>query len=270
MTFNLPGFSPFVRDGMALLSDFTATVNAELRVGSLQETVTVSGESPTVDVQSTQRTTVLDRELLDAVPTGRTFFAAVALVRGVTVSEPNVGGARTSINQRLYSTRGPAKGHDHRPRRDEDHYDVGWRRRPGDHNEGMTTEMTVQTSGLGAEVARGGAHINFIPKEGGNTFSGTNYFGYSTGGWQSNNLGDLLSRGLKTPDATDYVYFANIAAGGPIKRDALWFYASYQDNGNQNIVANSFYRDGRPGTFDQRLDESLGPAHVAGHPEEQD
>ena len=69
VTFTLPGFSPFVRDGMALLADFTATVNAELRVGSLEETVTVSGESPTVDVQSVQRTTVMDRELLDAVPT---------------------------------------------------------------------------------------------------------------------------------------------------------------------------------------------------------
>ena len=90
-------------------------------------------------------------------------------------------------------------------------------------------------------------------KEGGNTFSSTNYFGYTTGGWQSNNLGDLLSRGLSQPDATDYVYFANVAGGGPIKRNALWFYASYQDNGNQNIVANSFYRDGTPGMFDQRL-----------------
>ena len=249
----MPGFSPFVRDGMALLSDFTATVNAELRVGSLQETVTVSGESPTVDVQSTQRTTVMDRELLDAVPTGRTFFAAVALVPGVTVSEPNVGGAKTSINQRLYTHGGQPKD----TTTDLDGMRVITMSDGGgdqaDHNEAMTAEMTVQTSGLSAEVARGGAHINFIPKEGGNTFSSTNYFGYSTGGWQSNNLGDLLSRGLNRPDATDYVYFANVAGGGPIKRNALWFYASYQDNANQNIVANSFYRDGTPGTFDQRL-----------------
>ena len=253
VTFSLPGFSPFVRDGMALLSDFTATVNAELRVGGLEETVTVSGESPTVDVQSTQRTTVLDRELLDAVPTGRTFFAAVALVPGVTVSEPNVGGAKTSINQRLYVHGGQPKD----TTTDLDGMRVITMSDGGgdqaDHNEAMTAEMTVQTSGLSAEVARGGAHINFIPKEGGNTFSSTNYFGYSTGGWQSNNLGDLLSRGLSRPDATDYIYFANVAGGGPIKRNALWFYASYQDNANQNIVANSFYRDGTPGTFDQRL-----------------
>jgi len=253
VTFTLPGFSSFVRDGMALLSDFTATVNAELRVGSLEETVTVSGESPTVDVESAQRTIVLDRELLDAVPTGRTFFAAVALVPGVTVSEPNVGGAKTSINQRLYV-------HGSQPKDTTTDLD-GMRiitmsdggGDQADHNEGMTTEMTVQTSGLGAEVARGGPHINFIPREGGNTFNSTTYFGYTTGAWQSNNLGDLPSRGLATPDATDYVYFANVAGGGPIKRNTLWFFASYQDNGNQNIVANSFYRDGRPGTFDQRL-----------------
>ena len=253
VSFTLPGFSPFVRDGMALLSDFTATVNAELRVGSLQETVTVSGESPTVDVQSTQRTTVLDRELLDAVPTGRTFFAAVALVPGVTVSEPNVGGAKTSINQRLYTHGGQPKD----TTTDLDGMRIITMSDGGgdqaDHNEAMTAEMTVQTSALSAEVARGGAHINFIPKEGGNTFSSTNYFGYSTGGWQSDNLGDLGSQGLTQPDATDYVYFANLAGGGPLKRNALWFYASYQDNANQNIVANSFYRDGTAGTFDQRL-----------------
>ena len=253
VTFTLTGFSTFVRDGMALVSDFTATVNAEMRVGSLEETVTVSGESPTVDVQSTQRTTVLDRELLDAVPTGRTFFSAVALVPGVTVSEPNVGGAKTSINQRLYVHGGQPKD----TTTDLDGMRIITMSDGGgdqaDHNEGMTAEMTVQTSALGAEVARGGAHINFIPKEGGNTFNSSTYLGYSTGGWQSDNLGDLLSQGLRQPDATDYVYFANVAGGGPIKRDSLWFYASYQDNANQNIVANSFYRDGRPGTFDQRL-----------------
>ena len=194
VAFNLPGFSPFVRDGMALLSDFTATVNAELRVGSLQETVTVSGESPTVDVQSTQRTTVLDRELLDAVPTGRTFFAAVALVPGVTVSEPNVGGAKTSINQRLYTHGGQPKD----TTTDLDGMRIITMSDGGgdqaDHNEAMTAEMTVQTSALGAEVARGGAHINFIPKEGGNTFSSTNYFGYQRAGGRATTWGTCSAR----------------------------------------------------------------------------
>jgi hypothetical protein len=116
----------------------------------------------------------------------------------------------------------------------------------------------VQTSGLSAEVARGGPHINFVPREGGNTFSGTTYFGYTNGSMQSDNLGDLLSRGLSLPDSTHLVYFANVAGGGPIKRNTLWFFASYQDNGNQNIVANTFYKDGRPGIFDQRLTNRSG------------
>ena len=114
----------------------------------------------------------MDRELLDAVPTGRTFFAAVALVVGVTVSEPNVGGAKTSINQRLSVYGGAPKDTTTERRRDDGaHYDVRGGGDQADHNEGMTTEMTVQTSALGAEVARGGASLNFIPKEGGNTFS---------------------------------------------------------------------------------------------------
>jgi hypothetical protein len=82
VTFTLPGFSPLVRDGMTLPSNFIATVNAELTVGSVQETVTVSGQAPVVDVQSTQRTTVVERELLDSLPTGRTFQAIGALSSG--------------------------------------------------------------------------------------------------------------------------------------------------------------------------------------------
>ena len=104
VTFTLTGFSPFVRDGLTLPSDFTATVNAELRVGALEETVTVSGQAPVVDVQSTQRTTVMSRELIDSVPTGRTFAAVGARAVGIRVSEPNVGGARTGIQQRLWPT----------------------------------------------------------------------------------------------------------------------------------------------------------------------
>src|SRR2546428_12000126 len=68
----LPGFSVFRRDGIELPANFTATINADMKVGALEESVTVSGQSPVVDVQSTARTTVLSREVLDSIPTGRT------------------------------------------------------------------------------------------------------------------------------------------------------------------------------------------------------
>jgi len=253
VTFTLPGFSPFVRDAMTLPSDFTATVNAELRVGTIQETVTVSGEAPVVDVQSTQRTTVLERELVDALPTGRTFQAVGALVVGVRVSIPNVGGTRSATNQRLTAYGSLAKDTTVAVDGMKANSTSAGGDDQADHNDGMTGEFTVQTSGLSAEVARGGPHMNLIPREGGNTFSGRTYFGYTNGSMQSDNLGDLLSRGLAAPDAVDLLYYANVSVGGPIKRDKLWFFGSYGNNGNDNIVSNSFYPDGRPGIYDQKV-----------------
>ena len=70
ITFSLQGFNTFKRDALELPSNFTATVNADLKVGALEESVTVSGASPVVDVQSNQKTQVISRDVLDAVPTG--------------------------------------------------------------------------------------------------------------------------------------------------------------------------------------------------------
>jgi hypothetical protein len=86
VTFTLPGFSIFKRDGVELPANFTATINAELRVGALEETVTVTGASPVVDVKSTQKTTVLSREMLDSLPTGRNYAGLASLMPGVRMS----------------------------------------------------------------------------------------------------------------------------------------------------------------------------------------
>ncbi|MBZ5560775.1 MAG: carboxypeptidase-like regulatory domain-containing protein [Acidobacteriia bacterium] len=101
VTFTLQGFSTFVQDRIELPSDFTATVNADLPVGGIEEQVTVSGASPVVDVQNAQRTTILNRQLLDAVPVPRMYQAEGALAVGTKVSDQNVGGARAAVNPRL-------------------------------------------------------------------------------------------------------------------------------------------------------------------------
>ena len=98
VTFTLPGFNTFRRDGIDLGADFTAQVNAELRVGSLEETVTVTGASPIVDVQSTSRAQVLNRDLLDAVPAGRSYQGYAQLVPGISLSSPDVGGEASMQN----------------------------------------------------------------------------------------------------------------------------------------------------------------------------
>ena len=91
LTFSLPGFSTVVVEGQELPANFTATVNAELSVGALEETVTVSGQAPLVDVQSTARAEVLNREILDAIPTGNTLQSTAQLITGVKMNRPEVG-----------------------------------------------------------------------------------------------------------------------------------------------------------------------------------
>src|SRR5687767_15916620 len=71
VTFTLPGFAVVQREGVELSGSFTARINADLRVGGIEETITVTGESPVVDVASTRQQRVLDREILDALPKDR-------------------------------------------------------------------------------------------------------------------------------------------------------------------------------------------------------
>src|SRR5712691_1023391 len=214
VVFTLPGFTTFVQSGIDLPSNFTATVNGELNVGAMEETVTVSGLSPVVDVQNAQRTTVLTRALLDAVPVPRMYQAEGALAVGTKVSDQNVGGARSAVNPRLTA-----------------HMSV-------------TKDTTIDVDGM---------KMNTLV-EGGNTFSGATYFGYTDGSFQFDNLtDDLVRRGLQTPDAVSKIFDANASIGGPIRPDKLWFFGSYRNVGNDNIVANSFYPDGSPGIYDQRV-----------------
>src|SRR5258705_9339107 len=105
VTFTLAGFQTFRRNGIELPSSFTATANADLKVGALEETLTVTGESPIVDAQSTVHTQVLSREALDALPTGRTIQGVGQLVIGIGLNVPDVGGAR-AMPQTYMSTHG--------------------------------------------------------------------------------------------------------------------------------------------------------------------
>src|SRR5205814_2755027 len=95
VTFALPGFSTVKREGVQLTGTFTASIDADLRPGAVAETITVTGESPIVDVQSANKQRVIDRELIDKLPAGRSPFAQMALIPGVTVAAVNqdVGGA---------------------------------------------------------------------------------------------------------------------------------------------------------------------------------
>jgi hypothetical protein len=104
LTFSLPGFSTVTRQGVELAANFTATINIELSVGALQESITVSGASPVVDVQSNVKQQVLSRDVLDAVPTAKTIQGLGQLVVGVTLNSPDVGGSRAMQQIRFSAT----------------------------------------------------------------------------------------------------------------------------------------------------------------------
>jgi len=185
VTFALPGFSTVKRDGIQLTGTFTATIDAELRVGALQETVTVSGETPIVDVQSATRQRVIDRELIDNLPAGRSPFAQIALIPGVTVSAANqdVGGATQlsgAIAMQVHGSTGNSQS------LMENGLSTAALISPANSqitfNMAASQEIAVDYSGAGADTGGGGVRVNVIPREGGNTFNGVLFMNGTTEG----------------------------------------------------------------------------------------
>src|SRR5262245_31451347 len=212
VTFTLTGFSVVKREGIELTTDFTANVNAELKVGALEETVTVSGASPLVDVQSTTKQTVLTREVLDVLPTPRSIQAAGALIPGVTMSATVGGGRDVGGSTKLQQPALTFHGNNNTIQR----WDGFWLSNVQGTGTGGATSFYVNDSGAqelvystGAEtmdMATPGLYVNMIPKDGGNRFSGVMYGDLTYNKWHSYNLTDnLKARGLPNVEQVNHI-----------------------------------------------------------------
>jgi len=248
VTFALAGFSTSRRDRIQLSTDFTATINAELNVGTLEETVTVSGSSPLVDVQSTTKQTVLTREVLDALPTARSIQAAGVLIPGVTMSATVGGGRDVGGSTKLQQPALTFHGNNNTIQR----WDGFWLSNVQGSGTGGATSFYVNDSGAqelvystGAEtmdMATAGLYVNMIPKDGGNRFSGVLFADFTRSGWQSDNLSDeLQARGLTNVAKVLHISDFNPGVGGPIKRNTIWFYAAYRYEAIDQTVVDSYY-----------------------------
>jgi hypothetical protein len=241
ITFSLQGFNTFKREGLELPSNFTATVNADMKVGALEESVTVSGSSPVVDVQSNQKTQVLSRDVLDAVPTGKTIQGLGQLVVGVTLSSPDVGGSR-AMQQAYFAVHGVgASG----AIVTVDGLLTNGNMADGAvmayHNEAMIQEAVYQTAGGTAETITGGITMNLVPKDGGNRFAGALKYAKSPPSWQGDNLTPRLQAlGVKAVDKISNFYEFNIEEGGPIMKDKLWFFGAFRRAHYDKPIANTF------------------------------
>jgi hypothetical protein len=261
VTFTLTGFNTFKRDGLELAPNFTATINAALAVGSIQETVTVSGTTPLVDTQNVSQQRAFSRELLDAVPTAKSMLGIASLMPSV-VEPPNaqdVGGSKGERSVRL-SVHG-SKTYDSRLLQDGMRYNaltpgIGPPTAPATLfvpslegtgrgyyiNPLAAQETLIDTGSLGsAQYEYGGAQVSMIPKDGGNIFSGSLFAGGTSSGLQSNNLtDDLRSQGLTSVNAIRRVYDFNGALGGRIVKDRIWFFGSARRWGTTTSVANLY------------------------------
>ncbi|MFN8066745.1 MAG: TonB-dependent receptor [Vicinamibacterales bacterium] len=242
LTFSLEGFSSVKREGISLSSDFTMTINTELKVGALEETLTVTGSAPTVDVQSTTKSQVLNREALDAIPTGRTIQGMGQLITGVSLNQPDIGGSK-AMQQTYMSAHGAGAS---QTTVQVDGLMVNGLDADGAvqnyFNSSMSQEMVYTTSGAGADVSGGGVRLNMIPRDGGNTVSGSLFLGYQNESFQADNVTDeLIARGVRTADGIGKLANVEGAFGGPIKKDKVWYFASARNFILDTLPANTFY-----------------------------
>jgi hypothetical protein len=226
VTFTLPGFATVVREGVELTGGGVMTIGAEMRVGELQETITVTGESPVVDVQTARQQTVIDGDIIRALPASRSYGNYIAAIPAIQAT--GFGGGASTINN-FFSARG---GRSNEGLIQLDGMNVG---APGNgggvsgylYDMSNSAEVQVAISGGLGESDRGGPAFNIIPKTGGNTFSGTGFTSYAGKWGQSSNIDDhLRSLDFREQPALIKSYDANIAVGGPILRDRVWFYGN--------------------------------------------
>jgi Carboxypeptidase regulatory-like domain len=258
VTFTLTGFGTVVRDGLQLPADFTATLSVQLSVGALEESVTVSGQSPVVDIQTAARTLVITRDVLDALPTPRNTQSFGYLAQGVRLSKPDVGGAQMmeQVNMRVH---GASQLH---TTMQIDGMLVSPAFSDGAIqnyiNQAAFAETAFTTSSQGAEVSAGGVRVNMIPRDGGNSFHGSLYAGGTAGSWQSNNLTpELIAKGLTLPTGITHIYDINPAVGGPLLQDKLWYFASMRWMSVNERVVNAYMPDGSPAIVDQYVNIPL-------------
>lgn len=224
LKFELQGFKTVDRPDVRISAGFVAQIGAKLEVGALTETITVTGESPTVDVRSNVQQTVMNQEILEGVPTGRDPWSLAKIIPGVQVSTYDVGGTQ-SMQQSSMSAHG---SNTNDVSYNIDGATVNW---PGGgggatmmyYDQGMFEEVNYMTSSIPAEVLAGGVSINMVTKIGTNKWAGNVRYSYSNNDLQGENWGPTQSQFptfLGNP--TEKTYDFNVSGGGAIVQNRLW------------------------------------------------
>jgi Carboxypeptidase regulatory-like domain len=242
VTFALTGFNTVKRDDVMVSGSAVTEADATLRVGNVAETITVTAESPVVDTSSTRKEVVLDHDVVQSLPSSRQYFTLARIAAGTVGGGTDVGGSAIADVGQSLTVHG-SKNVDQRIMLNgvsimtlQAGGNIGGQQ----PDVGSAAEIAVDTSSLSAEMATGGVRINFIPRDGGNTFANSTFFTFANQSMQGNNFTDALkAAGLLTPTQIDSTYDLNESIGGPIRRDQVWFWFSTRFN-HANAYAGVF------------------------------
>lgn len=230
ITFSLPGFATLRREGIEVTTGFTVTVNVAMAVGAMANTITVSAAAPQVDTQSVIHQRVLTGETRAALPLPSNSGAYVMIIPGASQPATNqdVGG-NMGENRQQFTVHG-TRANDFQQLRDGQFFGtlVAAGNFMSSVNPTAIEEVSILTGGgLGAESESGGAQINVVARAGGNAYSGLFQGTFGNKDLQASNLDDALrARGVNNTPFIKANYELAGGVGGPIRRDALWFFTS--------------------------------------------
>ena len=275
VVFTLTGFATLRRDEVIVSGSAVIRLDAELRVGGVQETITVTGETPVVDVTSTRREITLDNETMRSLPGPRSYSHLLTMVPGL---QTNINNASTGPVFAIFPIHG---GRGVESRLTVEGLNIS--NPPGGNQPpnyiadiGNAQEVTMTTSGGLGESETAGLVMNIVPRQGGNTLTGLFYVsGFSEGMLSDNFTDELKARGATQPTPLNRVYDVNMAVGGPIVRDRLWYYMSVRVPGSEAEHAERLLQPerGQPERLDVRagsqpagiLGSVVGELHAAHH-----
>ncbi len=289
--FELPGFTTVIREGIELTSDFTATINVDLKVGALAETLTVTGESPIVDTQSITQRVVMTSEVREALPTGRNIQAVGIMIPGTALAVGGGGalsrdvGGSGNLQQSPLQYRGSgdtvqtiegirlnnlcAQGQ---------YSGVYW-------NDASFEEFSYVTGADSAEVGQGGMRVNMVPRDGGNSFRGLFIGNFADESFGSDNCGSPgrgqpctrsnlsgsktfnPNNALSNVDVIQEIWDTNAQVGGPVMRNKIWFNYTFRHLGSSKTKTDA-YADLNPSPFVYEPDlnnPGVDDGHIVSH-----
>jgi len=267
ITATLPGFTTAKREDVVLQGTQTLTINLDLKVGELQETITVSGATPVVDVQNTRRENTINQDVISALPVTRAYGSLLNVTPGLTVDNNGLAATPTMT---FFTAHG---GNINEGRMEINGMTVAAAFNGGGvssltYDTNNAEEVSVLVSGGLGETETGGPTMNIVPRSGGNKFQGQAFFNQA-GKWSTgDNIGDdaALAASVGNPPSIINAWDASASYGGPIKRDKLWFYGAYRkfstSQAVEGHVANQFAGD--PAHWDYAVDPNVASRNVQG------